>query len=656
MANSKDDSSGLMKRPRGNSFVLCLALLSLPAIAQQSSPGAVETFEPAFDVGVAMRPQAGLYGITELMMAALEADIPAAKQLLQAGADINEVDDSRSTPLMWAVHSGDVNIVRFLIAEGADVRAKANQGATALMNAMTGGHEASAVALIDAGADANGRGNSARNFLEHAAGSGMTDVVDALIRNGTDLNTYGYSALTMAVSRGHRDTAVHLLDAGVSASSAAARSENTLLYMAAASGRLDLVELLILKGADASLPGGSMSPLYPAASRGHTAIAELLIEYGAIVTTPIVLAAVQKKMGDTAAALMTHLDLEEIEVSEIERLLKGADDLGNDEFTGLLFNSPSVRSVIGEAERVDAAIKEAAEREHSRLLYAKTVEDQCVVGVWNSATGVSATLANFASCPDEMFVSDDNRLVFVVDDERLRIVSIDHSAADTEVALPDPDYRTWVEQMTPRPDQNPDYLPSMTNMTPKQVSLLDNGSLALILSLWMPADDEFQYLFRRDDGQWSIVEGQWCHRWGCETALGPLTSKSTRNWPESRMVWHAAMQLNPFLSRQSLEMVDLEYEDYQGTTHRHEFEIDGSISTLSAYTSPSEHSDTSHTFGINLVVDGKAPRSLSNKQCLTSIVGRYILVYEFFQGRFEVTDLGTGATVIGGLKTALWLD
>ena len=255
-----------------------------------------------------------------------------------------------------------------------------------------------------------------------------------------------------------------------------------------------------------------------------------------------------------------------------------------------------------------------------------------------------------------MFVSKDNRSVFIVNDNLIRIVSIDKSAADTEVALPDLDYRVWLDQMTLRPDQNPDYLPSMTGMRPNRISLLDDGSLALVLGVWMPADDEFHYLFRRNDHQWSITDSQWCHRWGCDSALGPLTGKSTRDWPESRMIWHAALKFNPFLSRQSVEMVDLEYESYQGTIHHREFEIDGVLSTLSAYASPSEHSDTNHTFGINLIVDGKAPMELSSNQCLTSIAGRYILVYEFFQGRFEVTDLGTGTTVIGGLRTALWLD
>ncbi len=122
------------------------------------------------------------------------------------------------------------------------------------------------------------------------------------------------------------------------------------------------------------------------------------------------------------------------------------------------------------------------------------------------------------------------------------------------------------------------------------------------------------------------------------------------------MIWHTDISLNPFFSDQLVEMVDLKYERYQAATHQREFKIDGALSTLRAFTSPSEHSDTNHTFGINLSINGDPPKELSGNQCLTSIVGRFILVYEFFGGRFEVTDIGTGTTVVGDLKAAMWLD
>ena len=239
--------------------------------------------------------------------------------------------------------------------------------------------------------------------------------------------------------------------------------------MASARGELDLVELLISKGADASQPGDYKSPLYPAATEGHTAVAELLIKNGAVPTVKAVLAAMQKGNGETAVVLMNQLDLENTDAVEIESLIEAADDLGNDEITRLLLNSASVRSVIDGAEQAAAAVRLAAVREHSRLLFAQQEEDHCVIGVWNSRSDASTELASLAKCPDEIFVSKDNRLAFIVDETSIRIVSIDKSAADLEVALPDLNYRAWLDQMTLRPDQNPDYLPSMTGMRPNQI-------------------------------------------------------------------------------------------------------------------------------------------------------------------------------------------
>ena len=47
--------------------------------------------------------------------------VMVAVALLNAGANINEVDDNGFSPLMWAARGGHHDIVSFLIASGADV-------------------------------------------------------------------------------------------------------------------------------------------------------------------------------------------------------------------------------------------------------------------------------------------------------------------------------------------------------------------------------------------------------------------------------------------------------------------------------------------------------------------------------------------------------
>ena len=118
------------------------------------------------------------------------------------------------------------------------------------------------------------------------------------------------------------------------------------------------------------------------------------------------------------------------------------------------------------------------------------------------------------------------------------------------------------------------------------------------------------------------------------------------------MVWHPSLMRNDFVLSRKEEKI----ADSSGERIEVGMSIDGASSMLTAYVAPSEHSDTQHTFSVDLLIDSESPRNLSKNQCLTSIVGRYILVYEFFQGRFELTDVGTGETVLSDLSTAAWID
>ena len=591
-------------------------------------------------------------------MAALEADILKAGQLIDGGADVNETDDSQSTPLMWGVHSGDVEIVKYLISEGADVRATAFQGATALINAISTKQEAIATVLIEAGADPNGRGNSRQNHLEAAADSGMTGVVDALIRNGTDLSSYGSSALSYAAARGHYDIAVLLLDAGVDATLPAGSTEVSILSRASATGNLDLVKLLLSHGVAADQPEGQRSPLSAAVSRGNTAVVGLLIDNGATVTSQHVLEAIRQRKVDTAIILIDLVNVDALQTSEVSGLLDAANELGNDAVVQKVLQFESVRAIVDERAKAHASAIRAASREHSRLLFAQQNDADCIIAIWDSSSGDTTELAKITECPNELFVSDDGHSAFVVDGSVVRIVSTSSPIHRTDIMLPTLDYRNWVNQMTHRPDQNPDYLPSASTMTPAGVGRFEDGSIGLLATLWMPADDSFNYVFRRNGTQWTIVESHWCDRWGCEHPLDSLQFRSTNvwSWPETSMIWHENLKMNPFFVGESVQSVDLEYESYPASDYQREFGIDGTSSVLHFHTSPSEHSDTNHTFGIELVIDGGNPIQLSGNQCLTSIVGRHILVNEFFRGRFEVTDLGTGETVLGDLKAALWLD
>jgi len=67
-------------------------------------------------------PNTQQYGLTLLHVAADSDDIPAAKYLLENGANINELNNYGSTPLHYVLSSrrATTDIIKFLLDHGAD--------------------------------------------------------------------------------------------------------------------------------------------------------------------------------------------------------------------------------------------------------------------------------------------------------------------------------------------------------------------------------------------------------------------------------------------------------------------------------------------------------------------------------------------------------
>ena len=299
------------------------------------------------------------------------------------------------------------------------------------------------------------------------------------------------------------------------------------------------------------------------------------------------------------------------------------------------------------------------------LLFAEQEDDVCNIRYWQEFAPEAVILGRVDECPDRLFVDARQRIVLLVDGAEIRRLRIYPAAEMEPIPMPDLDYRAWLNDMEPRPDRNEDYQPGDQRLLPIAARYLEDGALGLVMSLGMPADDEYHYLFRHDEGGWTVVAGRWCHRWGCdvsEDASDPfLPSKyvSTRggqSWREERMIWHPSLLYSDLVSYRNERKHEVSPGRYVGSVLEIGFKIDGKESTLTTYVRPSEHSDTLHTLGINLITASGEELNLSKNQCLTSIVGRYLLVNEFFRGRFELTDLSTGETLFDNLSTAAWID
>jgi ankyrin repeat protein len=93
-------------------------------------------------------------GETALMFAARVDDLPSARLLVAAGADVNDQDAWGVSAVTLAAHSGFFDVMDFLLAKGADPD-RAAAGFTALQIAVMRRDEKMAADLLDHGADPN---------------------------------------------------------------------------------------------------------------------------------------------------------------------------------------------------------------------------------------------------------------------------------------------------------------------------------------------------------------------------------------------------------------------------------------------------------------------------------------------------------------------
>lgn len=155
-----------------------------------------------------------------VVTAAFTNDLPAAKNLIALGADVNVLDrDAHTTALIQAALHGNAEMVSALLGAGADVNAKDTDGDTALTSINDAATAEMVRALISKGAKVN-----------HRNGNGVTPLINAAEYDSPRVLK-------------------ELLDAGAKVN-AKTRDGTTALMQAAIYGRLENVRLLLHASAD----------------------------------------------------------------------------------------------------------------------------------------------------------------------------------------------------------------------------------------------------------------------------------------------------------------------------------------------------------------------------------------------------------------------
>jgi ankyrin repeat protein len=157
-------------------------------------------------------------GATALHIAALRGDKSTVRELLFAGANVDEQDRRKAkTALFMAAERGREDVVRLLIENGASVDGSPNCHGSPLINACVAGHEAVVRLLLTKGADISRTDSEGDPALHNAAFHGKEAIVRLLLDHGFSPEVKGksgHTAVWWARKGDHQEIARLLVERG----------------------------------------------------------------------------------------------------------------------------------------------------------------------------------------------------------------------------------------------------------------------------------------------------------------------------------------------------------------------------------------------------------------------------------------------------------
>ena len=223
-----------------------------------------------------------------LHKAAYNGYVRTAKLLLDANADVNEIEDSVGTPLHLAAYRGHAKVVKTLLDANADVHLTNSAGHTPLLLALMGMHVEVGELLFAAGA-VPPMFDSMRteSRLLHHAMCGRLDEVKELLAAGIDPNFVesgelggSGTALHCAAEMGRPKIIAALLAAGARVDPRS-HDGKTPLHLAAMNGHTEAVKALLAAGADLNAQNSiGATPLDIGLSRGKLDVSRAICEAG----------------------------------------------------------------------------------------------------------------------------------------------------------------------------------------------------------------------------------------------------------------------------------------------------------------------------------------------------------------------------------------
>jgi len=239
------------------------------------------------------------WGLTPLHWAAQNGEPEAVRTLIQLGANACcRTGAEQQTPLHLAAQTEELDVLESLVRFSADKEAQDARGYTALHEAVEQNRPESLAQLLRLGANRDLKTRSGETALHLACHQNKSPLIVHLMRGGSDVNAPGRRDMTplhICADRGFIQCANTLLDPSNRAEgrkiddskhvvkvNAHNDKQQTPLHLAAWSGRVDIIELLVNNQATVdAVDVEASTPLNLAVSKNHDMAVQILLRMNA---------------------------------------------------------------------------------------------------------------------------------------------------------------------------------------------------------------------------------------------------------------------------------------------------------------------------------------------------------------------------------------
>lgn len=235
-------------------------------------------------------------GITVLMKAIYHENYEMIETLVNSKANLNIKNNEGYSALLHAAHKNNNKICELLIKNKADVNSFNKKNIAPLFVISNLGNMEILKLLINNKANINFKNQDGFTPVHTAVNNDKMEVVEELLKNGADPNITNYksiSPLHTALSLIKNINILKLLLEYGAHVDHYDQHGNTPLVYACYMGNLEMVKLLVNKGADIECSKGERTPMETAVYHNYDEIVEYFIEKGAKISHGLIKVAIK---------------------------------------------------------------------------------------------------------------------------------------------------------------------------------------------------------------------------------------------------------------------------------------------------------------------------------------------------------------------------